>query len=286
MGNRRKMKRYNAVILSVFFTLIFFALPHSALPSMDAMMTETNRGRIEAERAVGRRIGDYILTNHDGRNFRLKELIGKPLILSFIYTNCAYICPAITTHLRDAIKEADKNFGDKFNVLTIGFDNENDTPQKMRIYNDNFSDGLKNWIFATGKREATEGLAGDIGFYYEKVKGGFNHQNFVTIVDIEGKVYKQVYGMDFKPHEILQPIGQLLSSAEKTPPKMASGIVDRIRLFCYVYDEESGTYRVNYIMLIIMIMGTGFLFITILLMFYLFLRNDIKKPFLKRHMPS
>lgn len=268
--------------ISSFITLSVVAGMISIFPFNAALCFQDENAAIrESEKAIGRRIGDYTLIDQDGKNFRLKEMPGKPLVISFIYTSCGHICPTITMNLRKAIKEAGKDFGEKFNAITIGFDVEHDTSQRMKEYGGNFTDDFKNWRFATSDRETIERLAKDIGFYYKKTDEGFDHLNLVTIVDKNWKIYKQVYGMDFKPQEILQPIYQSLSP-QGAPAPEPSGIIGKLFLFCYKYDPATGTYKLDYAMLMTLAMGPIFFFITVLLIAYLFFGDKIKRIVFKK----
>jgi len=53
--------------------------------------------------AIGKSLGDYTLTAADGRNLRMSEFRGKPLVISLIYTSCYHICPTTTQHLAKVV---------------------------------------------------------------------------------------------------------------------------------------------------------------------------------------
>src|SRR3990172_8441146 len=190
-----------------------------------------------AEEAIGNRIGDYTLIDQDGKGFQLKGLLDKPLVISFIYATCDYACPLITTHLRDAVREAGGDFGKKFRIITISFAPD-DTPDRMRSFGSNFIDGFENWKFATGDEETISMLARDVGLSYMKADKGFQHLNFFTVVDTEGKVYKQIYGIDFKPKAVLESIDMAIE--QKKLWVRFINIMDAIKAFCYTYDAKTG----------------------------------------------
>lgn len=233
------MKAFNKYI---YVLLLSFSLtvPAAASPTDEGELKSEMK---KAEEAVGRSIGNYTLIDQDGKSFELKELLGKPLVVSFIFTNCSLICPTITNHIHDAVMASGKHFGSKFTVLTIGFDAENDIPSALRSYGENFTKDFKNWRFATADKETIDKLSKEIGFYYRKSDRGFAHINLTTIIDSEGRVYKQVYGMVFKPEEVLKPIEYSLLGI---PPDRSLSLIDRIKLFCYQYDPATGTYKPDY----------------------------------------
>ena len=259
--------------LSVFSPAAASLSPQEILNQQDAL--------IAANKAIGEDIGNHTLIDQDGNSFNIKEFIGKPFVISLIYTSCGHICPTITMNLGNAVKEAGKNFGSKFNVITIGFDIENDTPKRMKEYGRNFTDDFKNWRFATADKDTIEKLARGLGFYYKKTQGGFDHLNVVTVIDAKGKIYRHIYGIDFKPKEILGPVYQAAggdSDYKKSPVFEATSIIERIKLFCYKYDESTGTYKPDYPFL----MKTAIEVITVFTIIIFIWGKEIKTFFLRR----
>jgi len=263
---------FNIATLTIFFIFILIFSSSKALSYQEERASLTM-----ADKAVGRYIGEHTLIDQDGNNFSLKEFIGKPLIISFIYTSCGHICPTITLNLKNAIREAGKDFGSKFNAVTIGFDVANDTAQQMKKYGSNFTNDFRGWRFATATKETIEKLASDVGFYFNKVDNGFDHINLVTIVDKDGKIYKQVYGMDFKPQEVLQPIYESLAVQKRAPLAQPSGMLSKVLLFCYKYNEATGEYEVDYPMVVTLLTGPVFLSVMIFLIIYLFRGSERKE---------
>src|SRR3990170_471062 len=228
----------------------------------------------KAEEAIGNRIGDYTLTDQDGNGFQLKGLLEKPLVISFIYATCDYACPLITTHLRDAVREAGGDFGEKFRIITISFAPD-DTPDRMRSFGSNFIDGFENWKFATGDEETISMLARDVGLSYTKADKVFQHLNFFTVVDTEGKVSKQIYGIDFKPKTV-KKFKDMAIEQKKLWVRFIN-IMDAIKAFCYTYDAKTGRYAPNFAILMPVILGALAQIFIIALLIYIFRRAVPKK---------
>ncbi|MBI3397783.1 MAG: SCO family protein [Deltaproteobacteria bacterium] len=271
------MNTFRIVLILVAIVSTFFSHGYASLSPQE----EQEALRV-SNNAIGSEIGDYTLIDQDSKSFKLRELIGKPFIISLIYTNCGHICPTITMNLGNAMKEAGKDFGTKFTVVTVGFDVENDTSQRMKEYGSNFTSNFKNWRFVTADEETMKKLTKALGFYYKKRgahpvdgAGGFDHLNVVTVVDARGEVYKHIYGIDFKPQEVLQPVYESMGAVARQKQLKPAGIIDRITLFCYKYDEASGTYKLNYPFLIKMTLEAITIFTIILFVW----RRDIKSVF-------
>ncbi len=263
------MKNLKGIALFMAFILIQYqhtdasSLPQNAL--------------IDSDNAIGRQIGNHALIDQDGKRFSLSEFRGIPIIISLVYTRCSHICPTITMSLRNAIKESKKDFGDKFKTITIGFDVENDTPARMKEYGGNFTHNFNAWIFATAERDTIDRLAKELGFYYKKREGGFDHLNVVTIIDGEGRIFKHIYGIDFKPEEIVGPISELFTDGRiASKIKEPKGLLDRLILFCYKYDPVTGTYKldVHVLMVLLGIGASGFISLLVIYMIYGLRKED------------
>lgn len=200
-----------------------------------------------SEAAIGRQIGDHRLLRSDGTALTLSELRGKPLVISLIYTSCSTVCPVSTQTLKSSVAQARKALGtDSFRILTVGFDARNDTPRRMTAFaRDNAIDKDSLWQVVSGSPAALEALIEDVGFTYSGAAGGFEHISQTTIVDAEGRVYRQVYGDEFPLQVFMEPLKELvfgISVSSFTPTALA----DRLRFICTVYDPKTGRYRTEY----------------------------------------
>ncbi len=193
-----------------------------------------------AEDAVGRKVGDYLFTDQDGKPFRLEELKGKPYIVSFNYSSCTTACPLISSTLAIAVKKAMKEFGDSFAVLTIGFDWERDTPERMKEYGLRFTRDFRQWKFLSGDRETIEAITREFGFFYERVGDHFNHLNMVTVVGRDGRIYKQIYGMDLRPGDIIGPLKEAITGKKGFSLFGDFAFFKSLKLLCSRYNPATG----------------------------------------------
>lgn len=196
--------------------------------------------------AIGHAVGDQMLRDVEGRSFGLAELRGKPLVVSMIYTSCHHVCPTITKNLGIAVEIASEALGeDAFAVITVGFDWAVDTPDRMRLYAAERRIDVPNWHFLAGDPHSIEALSEDLGFlFYPSVKG-FDHLTQTTVLDADGVVYRQIYGVDIEPPSLVEPLKELVFDT----PRQA-GLIEHwmatFRLFCTVYDPNSGRYKFDY----------------------------------------
>src|SRR5688500_724440 len=87
---------------------------------------------------VGKDVPDFNLTNQDGKKFSFKDYRGKALAVTFIYRECPLpeFCIKMSRHFSDMANQiaADPEAKDKIRLLSISFDPERDTPEKLKQY--------------------------------------------------------------------------------------------------------------------------------------------------------
>lgn len=220
--------------------------PSSKSPTQTAQIPDEKEILRISQAAIGNQVGDYKFLDRSGRSVRLADYRGKPLVVSMIYTHCPIIC-ATTTRSLTALKLSQSAFGqDSFGVLTIGFDTENDTPEAMDLFAKRMDVDLKNWDFVSADAETIKKLSKDLGFtFYPTDEGGFNHITQTTFIDQEGRVYRQIYGEEFLNKTLLEPIRDMIYKIKTSESGMA-GVMNKVKLFCTVYDTKTGKYVVNY----------------------------------------
>jgi protein SCO1/2 len=199
-----------------------------------------------SQAAVGTRIGDYTLHDGDGTPVRLARYRGKPLVVSFVYTGCVQVCPTTTRFLRDAVAEAQRVLGqDAVQVISVGFNVPFDTPAAMRDFQKRQGIDVANWRFLAADAATIDGLARDLGFVWAPTASGFDHLTQVSIVDPQGRVFRQVYGESVEAPMLVGPLRELITGAP-APRRSLADLVDRVRILCTVYDPRSGKYRLDY----------------------------------------
>jgi len=209
-----------------------------------------------SQAAIGKPLEDYMFYDRQGRPVNLSAYRGKPLLISMIFTSCHHVCPAITRHLATAVDAAREAMGeDSFQVLTIGFDTPVDTPDAMRVFANKQSIDDPNWEFLSGSADEVARLVDNIGFVYYPSPRGFDHINQVTVIDRDGVVYRQVYGAAFELPWLVEPIKELVYNRPQPGDHIGSGLLNRIKLFCTVYDPNSGRYKFDYSLFVGMAVG-------------------------------
>jgi len=199
-----------------------------------------------SQAVVGQTLPDYTLLDRAGRPVRLSSYRGKPLLVSFIYTGCFQICPVTTRALLLSVKAAQDGLGsDHFNVVSIGFNQPADSPQALKSFAAQNGINYANWEFLSPHASIVASLARDFGFSYAATPAGFDHILQVSVVDAQGRIYRQIYGENFSGDMLGEPLKQLISDAPMPNKVSLSAILERVRILCTTYDPVTGEYRVN-----------------------------------------
>ena len=211
-----------------------------------------------SQNAINRRPGNRALIDTERRSVSLSDFRGQPLVVQFIYTGCSQVCPATTQFLAGAVSAARKALGaDRFNVVTIGFNQPFDGPEAMAAFAR--QNGIRDarWRFLSADAKTIDAITRDLGFTYAATAKGMDHISQITLIDAEGVVYRQVYGDAFEARMLIAPLKELLTGQAQAAG--FTGVWDKVKLFCTVYDPNTGGYRVNYSLFIEIFAGATIL---------------------------
>ena len=205
----------------------------------------------DSQAAIGRDMRRHQLLDAQGREVRLSDFAGKPLLVSFIYTGCFQVCPTTTKSLSEAVDQLAEVFGaDKFNVVSIGFNQPFDSPAAMRAFAAQMRIDKPNWKFLSPPPATVDALTQDFGFRYVATPAGFDHMLTVSILDAQGHIATQVYGERLTRDQLGEPLRLMLRNAPMPVSMPLTELIERVRILCTVYDPETGLYRYNYALFI------------------------------------
>jgi len=214
-----------------------------------------------SQSAIGKQLADYTFTNAEGKPVKLEDFRGKPLVLSMVYSSCYQICPMTTRHLSKVVEKARDAMGDdSFSVAVIGFDTKVDTPEAMQYFANKQGISDKNWNLLSVNEEDLDALSNDLGFLYYPTSSGFDHLIQATVIDAEGKVYRQVYGQVFDTPLLVDPLLDLVLGRPQPEQSLIDSLSNRIKLFCTTYDPRSDGYYFDYSFFVEIFVGITVIF--------------------------
>ena len=167
---------------------------------------------------IGKEIPDFTLVNLDGKRISLKDYRGKGLAITFIYSRCPLpdFCIAMSKNFSDLALRLNENaeLKDKIRLLSISFDPQTDTPEKLRQYGQgylgkNAKPDFTVWQLAVGNEKEVRRVADFFGLRYEvneEDKTQFNHSLRTAVISPEGKVTRIFPGSDWTANDLFREL--------------------------------------------------------------------------------
>ena len=166
--------------------------------------------------AKGDAVPDFKLRNQDGRIIHLHQFRGKDVLITFIYTRCPLpnFCPLVTHNFAVIDKQltATPGMKGKTHLLSVSFDPEHDTPERLKAYGEEYigSDSkaaFANWDFAVPEKPVLTEMAKffDVGITTAPDQT-ITHTLSTTLIGPDGKVLKFYPGNDWTPEQVINDV--------------------------------------------------------------------------------
>jgi protein SCO1/2 len=171
----------HARVLIALFLVAVFALGAVVLAADSGEEEPASAGtRFEgATMPEGVRAPDFELRNQDGERISMRDLRGRPVIVTFLYTTCDDTCPAQAQTVRGALDD----LGEDVPAIAIAVDPPRDTPERARAFLAE-ARALGRIDFVLGSRAELRPLWK--GFFIRPQSVSEEHQARFTLVDKTG----------------------------------------------------------------------------------------------------
>ena len=189
----------------------------------------------------------------DGREFRLADLLGKPVILLLSYYGCDGTCPTMNENLAKVLAEVKRfRLGEGYRVLTVSFDKQDTASsaaaflQKSRAIPETMRGGWRHAVLKPSVAGA-EAFAGGVGFrfFWSQADQVFLHPNVLIFLTPEGRVARYIYGTRMDP----ATVELALIDADWGRISTSTAIFDMLTGACFSYNYAEGRYQPNYSLL-------------------------------------
>jgi protein SCO1/2 len=250
MTSRRSPRRSVPVLVGVLALSVGVGVFGTSSAQTSPAGADTDAAALrQSQAAIGNRTGAYRLVDQQGREFSVDQLRGRPVVLNLVFTNCYSVCSGLTLRLREAVRVARDALGaNSFTVVTVGFDTARDTTARMAAYGRDRGINDPLWYFASTDAATVQRLTDTVGFTWRPSAAGFDHIAQVTLLDRDGVVVRQLYGAEFEPPELVEPLRALVLG-RGLERLSVSNLLTRVQLYCSVYDPATGRYRFDFSML-------------------------------------
>jgi len=223
-----------------FFVVLLLAGPHVMAQDPPAGVL----GEIGVDQKLDAQLPlDLPFRDESGREVRLGDFFGgKPVVLSLVYYQCPMLCSMTLNGLVKSMRPLAFDIGREFDVVTISFD-PNETPElaavKKEVYVTDYGrpGAASGWHFLTGPRASIERLTETAGYRYkwDEPTSQWAHVSAIMVVTPQGRISQYLYGIEFSARDLKLSLVQASSGRIGT-------LVDRILLYCFHYNPETGKY--------------------------------------------
>ena len=143
-------------------------------------------------------VPDFTMTGQDGKPFKLSDLRGHVVVLTFIYTRCPLpdFCPLMDRKFAD-LAQSIAAFPDRarqVRLISVSFDPDHDTPAILREHARIRGAAPPLWTFAVASHEQLARVAGPLGLIYGPGKNEISHNLCTAVIDQEGKLARLEIG--------------------------------------------------------------------------------------------
>lgn len=139
----------------------------------------------------------YSLIDQTGERVTSEDLKGQVVLYDFIYTHCTTICPVMTGQMLQVQKRLSEEnlLGRKVTLVTITFDPERDTPERLSSYASQMHALPTGWLWLTGELFDIKRVVGsEFGVYFERVPPG---SGAAGLADTNKEISAAEEGYDF-----------------------------------------------------------------------------------------
>jgi protein SCO1/2 len=155
-------------------------------------------------------VPNFVFVNQFGKTVRLRQLRGKPVLLTFVYTRCPVpdFCPRMSNNFAEVLKQLQANpavFA-KTQLLSISIDPQFDKPAVLDEYGTRYAGSIDpnfaHWQFVTASPEEVRKAADFFGLSYNQNQGQIVHTLRTVLVGPDGEIIKVYSGNQWKPSDV------------------------------------------------------------------------------------
>jgi len=231
------------------FTLLAISLLAVFLTSQSAF-AQVNRETPDALQDLGinEHLGDFIpldakFAKSNGDSVLLGDLLeeGKPVLLNPLYYECPMLCGLVLDGVINVVDKLIWKPGKEFVVISISIDPKEDAAlaakSKENYLGQMDSTAKAGWHFLTGNKDQIDKVVDAVGFEYKEIEktGEYAHSAAITLLSPEGKITRYLYGISYDEFNVR-------SALYESADGQIGNTVDKLVMFCYQYDPDSGSY--------------------------------------------
>jgi protein SCO1/2 len=210
--NWRLASRLSVVTLAVLVILVVALFQQRHTPTPAVSSTNNSSSDTTVSGLQGTDLGNspapnFMLTDQFGKQVSLAEFKGKPVVLTFLYTNCPDQCPLTAEKLHATLQDLG-NASKNVEMLAVSTDPARDTTSAALKFSQ--AHRMQDyWHYLVGKKDQLAPIWSAYGIYAQPVQQTVNHSLGLYIIDKQG--HERVFlGNDFTPTQLAADLQALL----------------------------------------------------------------------------
>ena len=129
-----------------------------------------------------------------GRERQLTDFRGRPVLITMVFTHCAYACPTIAADLKAVL--AHRPHRTDLHVVMVSMDPARDDPAALTTFAERHQLPAERFTLLQPRPEDVPEIAAVLGIRYSPADGGdFSHSNVLTLLDQDGAVAARIEGL-------------------------------------------------------------------------------------------
>lgn len=150
---------------------------------------------------------DFRLTDHRGVEVGLSDFRGKPVVLSFLYTNCPDVCKLTSAGLKQTIDQLGPQAAG-VQLVAVSVDPAGDDAASVRRFLGRYNLG-ERMVYLTGPAQSLPSVWQSYYLYVGSLAKGDAHTDAIYLIDKAGRERALLHS-DFDPDEMAAALRTLL----------------------------------------------------------------------------
>src|SRR5947199_2778330 len=205
--NWRLVSRLSVITMAILVVIIVTLLQRDAGALTGPFGTKTNTVGLQGADLGGTPAPDFRLTDQLGKQVALSQFKGKPVVLTFLYTNCPDACPLTAQKLHSTMQMLGTD-AQHVGILAVSTDPERDTVDAALQFS-KVHEMQDTWHYLIGTREVLTPIWSSYNIFAQSSQQAVSHSLGIYIIDRQGK--ERVFlGNDFTPTQLTTDLKTLL----------------------------------------------------------------------------
>lgn len=135
-------------------------------------------------------------TDQSGADVRLANFAGRPVVISMVFTRCAYACPLLVADMKRIGAELGGEHNENVRYVLVSLDPDRDEPESLRHFARAHGLDAGQWTLLTGTHQHVRMLAALLGVRYRSQEDGqIAHTSLITVLNAAGEVVHRQKGL-------------------------------------------------------------------------------------------